>query len=92
MDEKLNLYDAIKITKSHFIHWKALGRESKVDFTRVTKSNIDNDDQLEAVLNKWIESVPITCNWSSLNALQASRCGKQCEAFFESQKIMMTTI
>ena len=65
-----------------------------MDFTRVTKSNIDNDDhdQLEAVLNKWIESESVPITWSSLNALQASKCGKQCEGFFESQKIKMTTM
>ena len=36
------------------------------------KSNIDNDDRLEAVLNKWIESESAPVTWSSLiNALQA---------------------
>ena len=36
------------------------------------KSNMDNDERLEAVLNKWIESESVPVTWSSLiNALQA---------------------
>ena len=75
LDEKPKLYDAFKLTKSHSIHWNALERELNVEFNfreELRKSNMGNDDQLEAVLNKWIESVSIPITWSSLiNALQA---------------------
>ena len=75
LDEKPNLYDAFKLTKPHSIHWNELGRELKVDFNfrdqELRKSNIENDYKLEAVLNKWIESVSAPVTWSSLiDALQ----------------------
>ena len=75
LDEKPNLYDAFQLTKPHSIHWNALGRELKVDFNfreQEQQKSKGNDDRLEAVLNKWIESVSVPVTWSSLiNALQA---------------------
>ena len=75
MDEKPDLNFAFELTKSHSVHWNALGRVLKVAYNfrdELRKSNMDNDDRLEAVLNKWIESVSVPVTWSSLiNALQA---------------------
>ena len=75
MDEKPDLYDAFKLTKSHSIRWDELGRELKVvyNFREELRNSRRNDDgRLEAVLNKWIESESVPVTWSSLiNALQA---------------------
>ena len=75
LDEKPNLHDVFKLTKSHSIHWNALGRELKVDFNfreQEQRKSKDDDDRLEAVLNKWIESESAPVTWSSLIiALQA---------------------
>ena len=56
---------------------------------------MDNDERLEAVLNKWIESESVPVTWSSLiNALQAIELvdvANNVEGFSESQKMKMTT-
>ena len=71
------LSDAFRLTKSHSVEWYKIARELNISLNHRKKlkkdASIDEDDKLEEVLDKWIETESVPVTWSSLiKALEAN--------------------
>ena len=81
-----------KLTRSHSVHWNALGRELNVSYNFREELKIEvtlsDDARLEAILNNWIETESSPVTWSTLikalEAIKLKETAKQVKDFLRA--------
>ena len=75
MQKRPRSYDVYHLTVSHSTRWNDLGRRLDIAYNyreQVKKKASSDEDKLEDVLEKWMETESVPVTWSSLiEALEA---------------------
>ena len=93
---KLN--DAFRISRSHSVEWYNIARELDVslNYRKQLMSNplIKDNDKLEEVLDKWIETKSVPVTWSSLiealEAIELRGLASEVKEFLKTPKAIQT--
>ena len=91
--------DVFGLIKCHSVSWNEFGRELKVDNnTRESlrrDSSLDNEDRLEQVLNKWIESQCSPVTWehviNTLSSMDLKKTASSVRDYLKCQHMINTS-
>ena len=94
LDKQPKLKDAFDLIKHRSAQWCELGRELDISLNKRTEFKtrpdlLNDDDKLEAILNRWIETNDSTATWSvlidALEEIKLKNTAEEIERYLHKQ-------